>query len=150
MTRLYLVRHGTAHSAEVDPEKHLSPEGLKEIEKMGKKIAARHSIGCCKFIHSDKARAIETAEVLRDEIAKGCPCNEHPGLAPNDEPGDLIPELEALKEDWVIVSHLPYLDRLLSQLITGSDQHKLVNFGPGTTVCLSHESNGWLIEWVEL
>jgi len=149
MTRLYLVRHGSALSAEVDPEKHLSPEGRAGVLEIGKRIVSHGMPALNKIVHSDKARATETAQLLSEALEQTCGCGEHPGLAPMDDPGALIPELEALTEEWMIVSHLPYLDRLLSQLVTSSDQYRLVQFNPGTTVCLSLEGGHWLIEWVE-
>lgn len=149
MPRLYLVRHGTALPPEVDPEKHLSPEGRADIEAKGKKLKSRHPISLDKIFHSDKARAIETAEIFHDTLTQKCGCSERAGLSPMDDPTLLIPELEALEEDWMIVSHLPFLDRLLSRLVTGSDEHRLVNFGPGSTVCLARAEGCWLLEWID-
>ncbi len=149
MPRLYLVRHGTALSPEVDPEKHLSPEGRAAIVDVGKKLKSHHTILLSKIFHSDKARAAETAQLLHDELAQKCGCTEREGLSPMDDPGVLITELEVVEEDWMIVSHLPFLDRLLSWLLTGSDHHRLVKFGPGTTVCITHEDGSWLIEWID-
>ena len=149
MPRLYLVRHGTALPPEVDPEKHLSPEGRADIEAKGKSLKSRHPISLGKIFHSDKARAADTAQLLCDALGQACGCSERAGLSPMDDPTLLIPELEALEEDWLIVSHLPFLDRLLSRLVTSNNDYRLVDFGAGTTVCLTHEDGSWLLEWID-
>jgi len=63
---------------------------------------------------------------------------------------EIADEIEQGQKDLMIVGHLPYLARLTSLLITGSDSNMVVGFQQGGIVCLRHddEEKGWTIAWM--
>lgn len=145
--KLYLVRHGEAISPELDPEKALSPRGREEIQKIVKFLGSK-SFPVSKIIHSSKARARQTAEIFKQYLAPNAVLEEVEQLGPNDSIeaiGDLI---EEENEDMMIVGHLPFLQKILGFLVTGHEEHVLVNFQPGTVVCLEKDTRFYVIDWI--
>ncbi len=63
MVSLYLVQHGKAFDEKVDPERKLTPEGVSETERIAKYLSGV-GITVTEIIHSGKARAKQTAEIL--------------------------------------------------------------------------------------
>ncbi len=115
MPMLYLVQHGKAYPKEVDPERRLTGEGIKETEAVARK-AVELGVKVREIWHSGKARAKMTAEILARHIG----CNklvERPGLNPLDDPMPTYNELIELEYEVMIVGHLPFLSRLLTMLL---------------------------------
>lgn len=147
--KFYLVRHGEAVPPEVDPEKPLSPEGRKEIEKIARHLGEK-SFPLGLILHSQKLRAKQTAEIMDKYIVPGVSfLKEHPQMAPNDPIGPALERALNEGQDVMLVGHLPYLQKFLSNLVTGNENNEIVHYAAGTVVCLA-ESNGgnWMIEWV--
>ena len=57
---IYLVQHGKNLPKDVDPEKGLSEEGKKEVERVAS-AAKRYGLNVASIRHSGKKRALETA-----------------------------------------------------------------------------------------
>ena len=68
------------------------------------------------------------------------------GLKPNDDPRDLLADIQSWHKDTLIASHLPFVPGLLTEL-TGQPQG--MGFVPGTVICLTKENDDWQIEWIE-
>ena len=60
---LYLVRHGDAVGADVNPTRPLSEEGREEVLKVAHHLK-KNRIEVDHIWHSGKVRAIETAEII--------------------------------------------------------------------------------------
>jgi hypothetical protein len=60
---LYLVQHGKSLPKEEDPDKGLSSEGTKEVERIAQ-MAKEHGVRVSSIKHSGKKRARQTAEIL--------------------------------------------------------------------------------------
>ena len=146
--KLYLMRHGQAASPEVDPERGLTSEGRKEIEQLAQRLVEK-GITFGEVLHSDKARAQQTAEIMAAVLAPGVTPQMRRGLKPNDDPADIIPEIDCMTEDTLIASHLPFVPALLAELTGSFDPAQGMGFAPGTVICLSREDNGWQLEWLE-
>ncbi|MHC4777911.1 MAG: hypothetical protein ACYTFG_04950, partial [Planctomycetota bacterium] len=72
-----------------------------------------------------------------------------PGLKPKDPPSDLAPTLEILAKDIMLVSHLPFVERLASLLLTGFEEGVSLDFHPGTAVALQCRAEGvWDLLWM--
>jgi len=146
--RLYLVQHGKAASKEVDPARPLTKEGAAELQAVAKFISNKRL--CVSNIwHSGKRRAVETAEILAEAVKSEEGVSFHEGLSPNDDVSLLRDELGTMKGDVMIVGHLPFLGKLASLLLAGSEEAGVVSFINGGVVCLERkEAGGWQIEWV--
>jgi len=143
--KLYLVRHGESVSSDVDPEQPLSKEGAKKIECLGNALKSCN-LPIEEIFHSSKLRAKQTAEILCRSLSLKIPLQERVGLKPNDPPDALLQEIASHERNLMIVSHLPFLDILLSRLLkTGNT--KIFEFQAGSIVCLEKEHGEWILSW---
>ena len=146
--KLYLVQHAKAASKEMDPEHTLTEQGRRDIQKVAAFIRPLNlSVDC--LWHSGKRRAVQTAEVLAEAIETKEGTTARDGLGPNDDVVKIRDELASTKQDIMIVGHLPFLSKLTSLLLTGSESANTVAFKNAGIVCLSrYEGNGWQVDWV--
>jgi phosphohistidine phosphatase len=135
--RLYLVRHGQAAKLEGGAEAELTPAGREGAERVADFVARQGDVAPAEVRHSTKLRARQTAEILAGRLGAGDRVREVAGLAPNDPVGDLAAEALASPEDLMLVGHLPFLDRLASLLLAGSDAAEAVEFPPAGVLCLT-------------
>lgn len=147
--KLYLMRHGQAASPQVDPLQGLTGEGRADIEKLAKRLAGK-GVQFRQVFHSDKARARQTAQIMAEYLAPNIMPQMLRGLKPNDDPGQLLAEIENWQKDTLLTSHLPFVPGLLAEL-TGQPGYREqgMGFAPGTVVCLERQNSDWLVEWVE-
>ncbi|HCJ67700.1 MAG TPA: phosphohistidine phosphatase SixA [Elusimicrobia bacterium] len=144
--RLYLVQHGEAHPEQVDPSRPLTEKGRKDVSKVAK-FLEEAGIQIDTVWHSTKTRAIQTAEILAEAI-KAKNIEQKEGLTPNDSVGTFKEELASREKDLMIVGHLPFLQKLASLLLTGSESQDLVAFQQAGIVCLEREQGKWQITWM--
>ena len=146
--KLYLVQHAKAASKEVDPDRSLTGEGQRDIQKVAEFVRPLN-LQVDSLWHSGKKRAEQTAEVLAESIKANKNMTERDGLAPNDDVTALANELAAATEDIAIVGHLPFLAKLASLLLTGSESANTVAFKNAGIVCLTRsDENQWQIDWM--
>ena len=146
--KLYLVQHAKAASKEEDPERGLSEEGRREIRKVAA-FVKRFALGVDCLWHSGKKRAAQTVEVLGEAINVKEGTAGRDGLGPNDDVTVLTDELASTQKDIMIVGHLPFLSRLASLLLAGSEWANTVAFKNAGIVCLERsEDNRWQIDWM--
>ena len=145
--RLYLVRHSEALPENIDPEKHLSSAGIAKVEAMVKLLRGLH-LQVEEIMHSGKARAQQTAEILSGAFHSNRGVNAKDRLNPNDEVRVIADELLAGGEDIMIVGHLPFMNRLASYLLTGSEEAEYFRFDNASILCVSSENkNQFKVEW---
>jgi len=146
--KLYLVQHAEAASKDVDPQRPLSDQGRRDIQKVAAFIKPLN-LSVDYLWHSTKKRAIQTAEILAEVVKINEAKIARDGLAPNDDVTQLKDELVSAQNDIMIVSHLPFVSKLTSLLLTGAESASTVAFKQGGIVCLSSsEPNHWQIEWM--
>ncbi len=112
---------------------------------------ARTGVEAERIICSGKLRARQTAEIVALSIAATVSVEDvAEGLRPKDPTDWLAGTLERWTGDTVCVGHLPFMGKMVSRLVTGSDDAPIVSFVPGTDVCLArgHNGEGWTIAWV--
>lgn len=144
--KLYLVRHAEARSEAEDPERDLSPEGVRTVQKMAE-FLRKNRLRVDVIRHSGKKRAEHTAEILAGSFLSKKGLEARSGLSPNDDVGNIADELEECVDDTVIVGHLPFLSRLASHLLTGRRDRETVDFACGCVLCLAREDNDWRVSW---
>jgi phosphohistidine phosphatase len=144
---LYLVRHGEAHSELVDPDRSLTAAGKGTVDGMAQMTAA-FRIPVSEILHSGKTRARQTAEIFSKHVKPSTGVKEIKGIKPNDDVTTMALELDP-RLNTMIVGHLPFLERLVSYLVTGSPDRSIIKFQTGGIVCLDRiETNGsWHIKW---
>jgi len=145
---LYLVQHAEAKAEQEDPSRGLSEKGLNDIKKTARH-AARLSIRVGRIVHSGKKRALQTAQVLAEQLHPDGGVSESDGLAPMDEPAIWVERLSTAGEDIMIVGHLPHLGKFSALLVCGDENKKAVNFIMAGIVCISRDNDrSWAIDWV--
>lgn len=141
--RLYLVQHGEALSKDVDPERALSDVGRADIERLASFLTPRY-LGVDRILQSGKLRAQQTAIILARAFASNVMPEKVSGLDPLDDPQSLVTAISNLQGDVLVVGHLPFLSKLVGQLLAGPG-NSLVRFEPGTLACLECVDDRWSI-----
>jgi len=144
--RCYLVRHGDAQSAQVDPQRPLSARGRAEVAELAQ-LALSRDVQVAEIRHSGILRAQETAAILAGYLNP--PDGVHPsaGLLPEDDPAIAKVELDAAGQPIMLVGHLPYVGRLAALLVMGNAAQSIGEFSPATMVCCTKIGARWRIEW---
>ena len=145
---LYLVRHGEAIDKGEDPARPLTAQGRRDVEAVAG-LAKRAGIEVHQIRHSGKRRAEETAEILGEFLQPAAGIVAVPGLAPNDDVHAVAELLKRESQPLMVVGHLPFLERLLSLLVTGEPDHSVVRFQKGGIVCLEWDAitRAWVVQW---
>ena len=145
--KLYLVRHGDALPEELDPERPLSEQGQKEIDRLAE-ILIQRGLSLSTILHSGKTRAAQTAERLAAKLLPAQGVLASGNLAPLDPVRPMADRIKAMADDTMIVGHLPFLGKLVSLLVAGKEDTNAVNFKSGGLVCLTRGGNrNWTIDW---
>ncbi len=146
--RLYLVQHGDALPKDVDPERPLSDKGQVDVERVAS-FLKNAGVNVSRVLHSGKRRAEQTAELLATSVASGQAVEAISGIAPLDPTGELAEKTAEWAEDTMAVGHLPYMEKLVSRLLTGRETPSVVAYSPGSVVCLERgEAGGWKLVWM--
>lgn len=139
--KLYLVQHGDAVSKQVDPDRPLNEQGIRDIERLASYLS-KWGVRVPSVVHSGKARAQQTAQRLAAVLAIAEPVKAQSDLSPKDSPAAMIARLAGRTEDLLVVSHMPYLGKLATRLLTGSEDRALLAFVPGTLVAMQRSDEG--------
>lgn len=144
--KLYLLRHGHANSVNIDPEQGLSVIGRSEVQQLANRMVSIE-LHFSRIFYSSKARARQTAEIMRLTLSPDADISEHTSIKPNDDPDKLISDINGWHQDTLIVSHLPFLPTLITKL-TG---HSIITMAiqPATLISLEQKNGAWELEWVE-
>lgn len=144
---LFLVQHGKAFSAEIDPERGLSDEGIAEVERIAS-TAKKYGVRVSAIKHSGKKRAQQTADIFASALNPESGAEQRNGLNPIDDVIPVARDLSA-KVNAMLVGHLPFMERLTSYLITGNPDRPVFKFQNGGIVCLDQDPNTqvWVIKW---
>lgn len=145
--RLYLVQHGEALSKDVDPERPLSDAGQAAVARLAAFLERRVQVSA--VVHSGKTRARQTAELLAAVLSPGLPVETVSGIGPNDAVEPFVQQITAAGKDTLVVGHLPFMAKLVAYLVTGDGDNTLVDYQPGSVVCLeSNDDGNWQINWM--
>lgn len=145
---LYLVRHGEAEAnvPESSGGAPLTDNGLAQVRRSAG-FAARLGVRVAEIRHSDRLRAIQTAQEF--ERALGCPRRQLPGLGPDDDINPLRREAAGLQQNVMVVGHLPYLNRIAGALLAQDESMPVVVFHPASLIRLDRRDDArWSLQLV--
>ncbi len=144
---LFLVQHGKCMSKEEDPGRGLSEEGIADVKRIAD-VAKGYDVKVSCIMHSGKKRALQTAEIFEAALGPEDGVLESGGLKPMDDVVIFSGTLNT-GDNVMVVGHLPFMDRLVSCLVTGSVDHSVFRFQNGGIVALDFdkESGSWVIIW---
>ncbi len=144
---LYLMRHGHAVSEMQDPERPLSEPGRESVRKIAGILAASFRFLPGHIYHSPKQRAAQTASLVSRTIPEAPAAVVGDGLLPMDDPGLWAERIQGAERDLLLVGHLPHLSRLASLLLLWDLNREIVDFTPGTVLCLE-KTGSWKVRWM--
>jgi phosphohistidine phosphatase len=143
---LYILQHGEAVAKEIDPERPLSEHGKRDI-----RILALHmqnmDVQLGNIFHSGKLRAEQSARLIAETLSPEIQPVQTEGLNPNDDPAVIIGDIEQMNENILIASHMPFVSRLCSTLLTGTTEAEFVSI-PGTLFCLEKADDKWRLAYM--
>jgi phosphohistidine phosphatase SixA len=146
---LYLIQHGEAVPATEDPERPLTPTGRADIERLAR-FLGESGVAAERVISSGKPRARHSAEILARTLAPHVALEDRPGLSPKDSTEDMADLAQSWTTDTLVVGHQPFMSRFVSRLVLGREEPLIVDFVPGTAVCLVRRAvtGAWFIGWM--
>lgn len=146
--KLCLVQHGEAKAEAEDPQRPLTEKGKVEVEKVAG-VAKKLGVKPSHIFHSGKLRAEQTAKIIASVLEISRKPEAVSGLNPNDDVQPWAMKISERKEDLMLVGHLPFMGRLASLLLSGSEDAGIVQFRYGAIVCLEREMEGtWRLQWI--
>jgi len=137
--RVFLVRHGEACDAIVDPARPLTGEGRAAVERLAEWCGA-NGVAPQKIRHSGILRAAQTAEILGARLAPSSGVRAVRGLAPSDDPKHWVDELTHESASTMLVAHMPLLGELAALLATN---HAPMSFAPAQIACFERDGAGF-------
>jgi phosphohistidine phosphatase len=147
--KVYLVHHVDALSAEQDPQRHISPKGRDQADRLGARFRAL-GVAPARILHSDKQWTIDTAGRIAAKLgAENRTAKAAYPINTGDPVGPFVAEINAASGDIMMCGHVDYLLRAASQLVCGDEKRKVVEFKPGngTAVCLEGQGRDWFISY---
>ncbi len=143
----YLVQHGKSLSKDQDPEQGLSEEGVLKVTMIAD-VAKGYSVKVSEIRHSVKKRARQTAEIFAKALNPEKGIIEITGIKPLDDVA-LIAKTLKVEDNLMLVGHLPFMERMVSFLITGKTEPVVFKFQNGGIVCLdqNRDAGNWFIKW---
>ena len=146
---VYLVQHAKSRSKEEDPERPLSDEGFKEVEKVAAFAGRIPGVALRKIIHSGKLRARQTAEVMAASLHPAEGLEEVDGLDPLADPSIWAERMNDGEGNIMLVGHLPHLENLAGVLLCGETGKKPIKFqNAGIIRMVRNPDSEWLIDWI--
>jgi phosphohistidine phosphatase len=148
--RVYLVRHGKASKDPAipsDAERPLTARGRSDAEALARLVAAS-GIQVHQIRHSGLLRAQQTAEIFALHLNPPGGVVAVDGLLFDDPVESLARDLIQEPEPVMFVGHNPFMERLVSLLLTGNPDRVPVSLGTSSTVCLENTEGVWSALWV--
>ena len=144
---IYLVQHGKAKSKDQDPQRPLTSTGIKETMHIAS-VAEYYMIEVNSIEHSGKLRARQTADIMGNKLKLTDNIKEVSGISPNDDVKEFAKNLNP-ESNKMVVGHLPFMEKLISFLTTGSENYTVFKFQNSGIVCLDKRPNDefWHIRW---
>ena len=148
--KVYLVHHVDALSAAQDPQRHISPMGCDQADRLGARWRAM-GVYPVRILHSELQWSIDTAVRIAaklgasDKVAKAAyPINTGDPVEP------FLAEIASANGDIMMCGHVDYLMRTVSQLVCGDEKRKVIEFKPGngTTACLEGSGSQWAVTFL--
>lgn len=145
--RLYLVQHGLSKSKLEDPERPLAETGIQQTELIARYLK-NHGIKLDKIFHSEKNRAVQTAEIIAQNIEIEYGLVEDKDLNPSENPVIWSEKLKNISDDIMIIGHLPHLNNLTSLLLGYDENLQFIFFKNSGVICMNRETDKWSLKWL--
>jgi len=141
--RIYLVQHALALDEAQDPKRAVSTQGCEDIVRTAGFLSLFVQPQPKFVFHSGKLRAKQTAEMFAEAWHLKGEVMQVDDLSPNADPQVWAAKLQVMKDDVLIVGHLPHLPRLASLLLCGDVDRQPIRFQNAGVVCLEKTDGAW-------
>lgn len=121
--KLYLMQHALAYTAEDNPERPLSPEGVEQAKRSAHGIK-KYGLTFDLIITSPKRRAQQTAALIAEAVRYPySDIQSTEAVLPDQSPAEVLELLqkESTDSQILLVSHLPFLANLAHVLMQGGE-----------------------------
>ena len=146
---LYLVQHAEAMQEDDDPARSLTGKGMESIRRVAHYASQYLNIDVERIIHSGKKRAIQTAEVLTDEVKPVKGMEQGQEMNPLSGPWGWVEHLSQAEENVMLVGHLPHLKRLAALLLCQDESKQFLDFQEGGIISFCRNESGiWVLRWM--
>ena len=142
---LYIMRHGEAEYQQDDGERVLTESGIEGVHKMAQ-YCKDMDVSAPQLWHSPVKRACQTAQIMHDTVMSDVEMNVENCIVPEGDVDMARDLIEACDDDLWIVSHLPFVDRLVSTLVFNRE-YDMIHFRPATIVALERIADAWYVSW---
>jgi phosphohistidine phosphatase len=142
---LYLVQHGKSRPKQADPNQGLSDQGRSDTERIAQ-VAKGYKVPVAMIQHSGKERARETAGIFAGFLAPEQGVFQVDGIKPMDDVQQFAGSVDGT-ENAMVIGHLPFMEKLVGALVTGSPDNRVLRFQNSGIVCLDRDQEGWYIRW---
>ena len=147
--KLYLVQHAQAMQEDEDPTRSLTGYGMDCIRRVAHYASRYLNIDIERIIHSGKKRAIQTAEVLADELKPVKGIEQGQEMNPLSGPWGWVEQLSQFEENIMLVGHLPHLKRLAALLLCQDESKQFLEFQQGGIISFCRNESGiWVLKWM--
>lgn len=144
---LYLAQHGVCLSKDIDPEQGLSDEGKATVKRIAE-VANGYNVKVSSIWHSGKKRALQTAEMFALRLKPEHGIQEISGLNPLDDVKAAVAKIN-LDDNIMVTGHLPFLQKMISYLITGREEPAIFKVQNGGILCIDIDPDTMrpIIKW---
>ncbi|MDO8794974.1 MAG: histidine phosphatase family protein [Vicinamibacterales bacterium] len=143
---VYLVHHADAVSPAEDPARPLSARGRATAALLADQ-AARLGVKPALVWHSGKLRTRQTGEAFWRACNPLATFSAERGLQPDDPPMWVRDRLFGETRDVMVVSHMPFLPRLLRALLSEGPGAGEASFPLNGVVALAPDGDRWVETW---
>ncbi|MGF1452009.1 MAG: phosphohistidine phosphatase SixA [Opitutales bacterium] len=135
--RLYVLRHGDAnYDAPDDASRELSAKGVGTLKALGHSVRPKEFHRLEAIWHSPLARAVQSAQLVKEACQIEAPLQAKAGMQPEDDPIPLVAEIAECEGDLLLVGHNPHLTFLAAHLLTGRTNQASIVFKKAGLLCL--------------
>ncbi len=153
---LYILRHADAQEHFLDAERPLSKKGIGQLDTLCNFLPIKLFSQLEVIYHSSLLRAKETAELLKFGFDLKTRVEEVSGLEPTARVEAIVPKIQSMEKDFMIVGHNPHLEQLISYLITGCPNRARPTLKKSSLACLEQIREGtpeapvgvWTLHWL--
>ena len=144
---IYFAQHGKSASKDVDPKRGLTRDGVAEVTRVARMLADA-GLTVDVIWHSGKARALQTAGIFAASLRPKQGVEPRDGIDPLDDVVAFAGDLPTGGSE-MYVGHLPFMERIVSYLIAGNADGRVLAFQNGGVVRLDWDAQGerWVIGW---
>jgi phosphohistidine phosphatase len=150
---IYFLRHASAGdnkapTPQEDEKRPLDAKGIEQSTQMGKLLAALE-IKPDAFISSPLTRAVQTAELVAEQLKDGSPLTLDDALRPDagyEQFQDMLRHY-ARQKAIVVTGHNPNLSEFLSFLISGGTAQTAVELKKGAVAKVDYKQGHGTLHW---